>query len=144
MILGGPLGSQGGSLGIPGGSPLGIPGGPLGRLALGHGPMAPLSRLALWTRAHGPRAMGPGTRNEYNVNGIWGAPQAAPGPIYIYKLQPRLCIKQSQNSPFRVFFWFFYNLFQGPRIKKSIFQKKSIFSCFSPPEPLPRPPRWLF
>ena len=41
MILGGPLGSQGGSLGIPGGSPLGIPGGPLGRLALGHGPMGP-------------------------------------------------------------------------------------------------------
>ena len=66
MILGGPLGSQGGSLGIPGGSPLGIPGGPLGRLALGHGPMGPLGRLALWTRAHGPRAMGPGTRNEYN------------------------------------------------------------------------------
>ena len=75
MILGGPLGSQGGSLGIPGGSPLGIPGGPLGRLALGHGPMGPLGRLALWTRAHGPRAhgpraMGPGTRNEYNVNGF--------------------------------------------------------------------------
>ena len=48
-----------GSMGSQGGLPLGIPGGPLGRLALGHGPMGPLGRLALWTRAHGPEAHGP-------------------------------------------------------------------------------------
>ena len=69
MILGGPLGSQGGSLGIPGGSPLGIPGGPLGRLALGHGPMGPgpwadgpfgpIGPLDPGPWAHGPRAHGP-------------------------------------------------------------------------------------
>ena len=59
-----------GARGIPGGSR------PLGRLALGHGPIGP----GPW--ADGPfgpigpldlgpwaRAQGPGTRNEYNVNG---------------------------------------------------------------------------
>ena len=78
VISGGPLGSQGG---LPWGSQGGLPWGSqgalwadwpwaMGRWALGHGPMGPLGRLALWTRAHGPRAMGPGTRNEYNVNGL--------------------------------------------------------------------------
>ena len=66
------MGSQGGSLGIPGGSPLGIPGGPLGRLALGHGPMGPgpwadgpFGPIGPLDRGPWARAMGPGTRNEY-------------------------------------------------------------------------------
>ena len=68
-----PLGSQGG---LPWGSQGALWADwpwAMGRWALGHGPMGPLGRLALWTRAHGPRAMGPGTRNEYNVNGRGGS-----------------------------------------------------------------------
>ena len=71
MILGGPSGSQGESLGIPGGFlPWGSQGAlwadwpwAMSRWALGHGPMGPLGRLALWTRANGPgpRAQGPAT-----------------------------------------------------------------------------------
>ena len=70
-------------MGSQGGSPQGIPGGPLGRLALGHGPMGPLGRLALWTRAPmGPGPMGPPTD--------WGAPGTPPvcnvnGYTYIYQ-----------------------------------------------------------
>ena len=56
-----------GARGIPGGSPQGIPGGPLGRWALGHGPMGPLGRLALWTRAHGPMGLGPMGPSAYNA-----------------------------------------------------------------------------
>ena len=43
----------------------------MGRWALGHGPMGPLGRLALWTRAHGPGAHGPQGPAEFLKKIMW-------------------------------------------------------------------------
>ena len=65
MILGGPLGSQGGPLGSQGGLPWGSQG-----ALWADWPWA-MGRWALWADwPFGPGPMGPGTRNEYNVNGF--------------------------------------------------------------------------